>query len=108
MKRRTVAAAIVALAMPVSLVGALPTVGLSPGVAAAATGDAQFVAVASSAADYSGLKADVQRAGGRVVREMPEIQTMVVRAASSAKSQLASSRYASSVVHRPRRRGRAA
>ena len=97
MRRKTVAAALVAIALPVSMVGVMPMVGLSTGVAGAATGDDQFVAVASSAADYNGLKADLQRAGGRVVREMPQIQAVVVRAPRASESQLRASSNAAAV-----------
>lgn len=98
MKRRTVAVAIAAIALPVSMVGVMPAVSAAPGTAATSSGDAQLVAMATSAASYSGLKADVQRAGGRVVREMPEIQTMVVRGPQAVKNQLRASRNASGVV----------
>jgi hypothetical protein len=54
--------------------------------------------VASSDADYGGLRSDVQKAGGRIVREMPEIQTLVVRAPKDAKGKMAASKHASAVA----------
>ena len=69
-----------AITLPIGLAVVVPSVGAassrpaqtSVNAQAAAAGDGQFVAVANSDADYAGLKADVQRAGGRVVKEMPE------------------------------------
>jgi subtilisin family serine protease len=79
--------------MPASL-GVAPSVHAAPAQGA----DEQFVAVASSSADYNGLKADIQTAGGRVVREMPEIDTLVVRAPKAAKNRFATSKHAAAVA----------
>jgi len=65
---------------------------------AAAASDGQFVAVAASDADYVGLKADVQAAGGRVVREMPAVGTLVVKAPKAAKARMAASVHAAGVA----------
>ena len=79
---------------------------------AAAAGDGQFVAVAASDADYAGLKADVEAAGGSVVREMPQVGTLVVKAPKAAKARMAASIHAAARgvgphrVHRAARRRR--
>ena len=59
---------------------------MSVNAQATAAGDGQFVAVAASDADYAALKADVEAAGGRVVREMPQVGTLVVKAPKAAKA----------------------
>ena len=70
--------------------GAAESTGTDVGqrVQAAAAGDGQapFVAVAASDADYAGLKADVEAAGGRVVQEMPQVGTLVVKAPKAARA----------------------
>jgi hypothetical protein len=92
-----------ALAVPLSMVIVVPAASAAPKAPAAppapsSSGDGQFMAVAASDADYSGLKADVQNAGGHVLKELPEIQTMVVRAPKSAKAKMAASRHAAAVA----------
>jgi hypothetical protein len=88
-----------AITLPIGLAVVVLSVGAftrpaqtSVNAQAAAAGDGQFVAVAASDADYAGLKADVEAAGGRVVREMPQVGTLVVKAPKAAKAQAASIR----------------
>src|SRR5664279_1527999 len=41
-------------------------------------GFGRWLVVAKSSADYAGLKADVLAGGGRILREIPDIDTLVV------------------------------
>ena len=95
MRKRKLAIAALAVALPATLAAVVPAAGAAP---KAPAGDGQFVAVANSDADYSGLKADLQKAGARVVREMPEVQALVARAPKAAKSKLAASVHAAGVA----------
>jgi len=97
MRTRKLAIAALAVAVPASLAAVVPAAGAAP-KSPAPSGDVQYLAVANSDADYSGLKADVQQAGGRVVQEIPVVQAVVVRAPKSAKGKLASSSHASGVA----------
>jgi len=101
--KRTMAAC--AITLPIGLAVVVPSVGASSRPAqtsvnaqATAAGDGQFVAVAASDADYAGLKADVEAAGGRVVREMPQVGTLVVKAPKAAKVRMAASIHAAGVA----------
>lgn len=94
-----------AITLPIGLAVVVPSVGASSRPAqtsvnaqATAAGDGQFVAVAASDADYAGLKADVEAAGGRVVREMPQVGTLVVKAPKAAKARMAASIHAAGVA----------
>ena len=94
-----------AITLPIGLAVVVPSVGASSRPAqtsvnaqAAAVGDGQFVAVAASDADYAGLKADVEAAGGRVVRELPAVGTIVVKAPKAAKARMAASVHAAGVA----------
>ena len=94
-----------AITLPIGLAVVVPSVGASSRPAqtsvnaeAAAVGDGQFVAVAASDADYAGLKADVEAAGGRVVRELPVVGTLVVKAPKAAKARMAASVHAAGVA----------
>jgi subtilisin family serine protease len=101
--RAKVLAVAAAVAVPLSMVTVVPAASAAPKAPATppaptASGDGQFMAVAASDADYAGLKADVQNAGGRVLKEMPEIQTVVVKAPKAAKAKLAASTHAAAVA----------
>jgi subtilisin family serine protease len=94
-----------AITLPIGLAVVEPSVGASSRPAqtsvnaqAAAAGDGQFVAVAATEADYAGLKADVEAAGGRVVRELPAVATLVVKAPKAAKARMAASVHAAGVA----------
>ena len=65
---------------------------------AVAAGDGQFVAVAASDADYAGLKADVEAAGGRAWGEKLLAGTLVVKAPKAAKARMAASVHAAGVA----------
>lgn len=97
MKPRKLAIAVVMLTVPAALAVVGSTASAAPR-GQAAQGDERFMAVAASDTDYAGLKADVQKAGGRIVREMPEIGTVVVRAPRSAKSKMAASQHSAGVM----------
>ncbi len=101
--RAKVLAVAAAVAVPLSVVIVVPAASAASKAPATppaptASGDGQFMAVAATDADYAGLKADVQTAGGRVLKEMPEIQTMVVKAPKAAKAKLAASKHAAAVA----------
>jgi subtilisin family serine protease len=97
MRKTKLAIAVLAAAVPASFAAVVPPASAAP-KGPAPSGDGQYVAVANSDADYSGLKADVQKAGGRIVKEMPEVQALVVRAPKAAKGELAASSHASGVA----------
>ena len=98
MGKTKLAVAALAVALPVSWVAAVPPAGAAPKKPAVEAESDQYLAVAHSAADYAGLRADVQRAGGRVVKEMPEVDTLVVRAPEAARTRLAASVHAAGVA----------
>src|SRR4249919_1579451 len=94
-----------AITLPIGLEVVVPSVGAtsrpaqtSVNAQAAAAGDGQFVAVAASDADYAGPKSDVEAAGGRVVREMPQVGTLVVKAPKAARARMAASIHAAGVA----------
>ena len=94
-----------AISLPIAMAFVVPTVGASTRPAqtsinaqAEAAADGQFVAVAASEADYAGLKADVEAAGGHVVRELPQVGTLVVKAPRSAKAKMEASVHAAGVA----------
>jgi len=98
MGKRKVAVAALAVAFPMSLAAVVPAAGASPRTPAIEADQDQYLAVATSPADYAGLKADVQRAGGHVVKEMPEIDSVVVRAPTTTRSRLAASVHAAGIA----------
>jgi hypothetical protein len=98
MSPRKLAIVALAVALPASLAAVIPSATAAPKAPTAAPGDDQFIAVAKGHADYAGLKTDVQAAGGRVVREMPEIDTLVIKAPKAAKSAMAASPHAAGVA----------
>ncbi|HEX2911867.1 MAG TPA: S8 family serine peptidase [Chloroflexia bacterium] len=59
--------------------------------------DGRYILSAKSDADYDGLKQDVVRSGGKIVKDMPEIDMLVVSAPASAKQAMASSQHASGI-----------
>ncbi len=98
MRPRKLVMAATAITLSLLLVALTSTASAAPRPRQSPPGEDQFLAVANSQADYSGLKVDVQNSGGRVVREMPEIGTLVVQAPSDAKGRLASSSHAAGVA----------
>jgi lantibiotic leader peptide-processing serine protease len=97
MRTRKLAIVAVAVALSASLAAVIPT-GAAALRGPATPAESRFVAVATSAADYTGLKADVRKAGGHVVSELPELAALVVRAPKSAKGKLAASKHAAGVA----------
>ena len=83
----------------VSILAALLTgLAVCPKHATAAPPDKRYIAVANSDADYVGLRNDVIRAGGRVIREIPAIQMLVATAPDTFKAVMASSTHAKAVA----------
>jgi subtilisin family serine protease len=97
MRKRKWAIAALAVAVPASFTTVVPAAVAAP-KSPAPSGDGRYLAVANSDADYGGLKADVRKAGGLVVEEMPEVKALVVRAPKSAKSKLEASSHAAGVA----------
>ena len=60
-------------------------------------GFGRWLVVAKSSADYAGLKADVLARGGRILREIPDIDTLVVAGGTDVQA-LASDSHASGVA----------
>ncbi len=58
----------------------------------------RLMVVAKSDADFNALRSDVERMGGKVVGELPQVQTLVVVAPGSFKGQIASSSHAKAAV----------
>src|SRR5262245_45074472 len=73
------------------MVAAAPT-------AEAANGRDRFIVVAKSDADYDALRADVERAGGSVVKDIRDSGLLVVTGASSLKSKIQSNARAKAVA----------
>jgi subtilisin family serine protease len=57
----------------------------------------RWILVAKSAGDYSGLRADITAAGGRILNELPDIDTFVVAGGSNLRN-LSSDAHASGVA----------
>jgi subtilisin family serine protease len=85
--RNLVRGAIVATTLAV-LAAMLP--GTS--VAAPNGGSQRYLVVARSGADYGALRAKAVREGARVLRDIPQLKTLVVRGSASARSSLAADR----------------
>jgi subtilisin family serine protease len=58
----------------------------------------RFLVVAKSRADYGALKAKAVRSGAKVVREVPQLGTLVVQAPAAARSSIAADSHASAVA----------
>jgi hypothetical protein len=58
----------------------------------------RYVVVAKSRADYGALKANAVRSGAKIVREVPQLGSLVVNASAAARSSLAADRHASAVA----------
>jgi subtilisin family serine protease len=74
---------------------------VAPSIALAAPpgpDDERYIVVAKSDADYDSLRAEVQQRGGRVVKEMREVGTLVVLGPKSLKGQIASSIHSQGVA----------
>jgi subtilisin family serine protease len=90
---------LVALLLLSALV-ALPVgaVGRPAQVLSAQGGRERFVVLAKSSADLAGLRADVGRAGGTIVRDLAQVNALVVVAPSSFKGQIGTSPRLSAVA----------
>ena len=78
----------------------ISAVGVAPAVADAPHHVGSFgrwLVVARSSADFASLRADVLAAGGRILRELPDIDTLVVAGAANVQA-LASDSHASAVA----------
>src|SRR6266511_4840379 len=58
----------------------------------------RFLVVAKSRADYGALKAKAVRSGAKVVREVPQLGTLVVQTPAAARSSIAADSHASAVA----------
>jgi hypothetical protein len=76
---------------------------LSPGASFASPtrsdkASGRLLVVAKSRADYGALKATAVRSGAKVVREVPQLGTLVVQASAAARSSIAADSHAAAVV----------
>jgi subtilisin family serine protease len=85
MRVRNVARGVVLATILAVLAAMLP--GTS--VAAPSGGSGRYLVVARSAADYGALRAKAVREGARVLRDIPQLNALVVRGSGSARSRLA-------------------
>jgi subtilisin family serine protease len=88
MKVRTVVRALVVATVLGMLAATLPQLA----AAAPERGSGRYLVRARSAADYAGLRAKAVEAGARVLRDLPQLRTMVVAAPAAARSRLAADR----------------
>ncbi len=70
----------------------------NPAAAAPPPPGQRFILVAKSDADFDALRADAMRAGGKILREMRELQTLIVSAPRSFKDQIRPSLHAQGVA----------
>jgi len=87
-------AAVATAVVIISAVGVAPAVAAGPNHFA---GFGRWLVVAKSSADYGSLKADVLAAGGRILRELPDIDTLVVAGGANVQA-LAGDSHASAVA----------
>jgi subtilisin family serine protease len=87
MHRRSVlrGTAVLAAVTVLAALLAAPSLAAQP----SAAGSGRYLVLARSAADLSGLRAKAVGAGARVVRQLPQINAMVVEASAGARGQLA-------------------
>src|SRR5688500_16828196 len=84
------------VAAVVTVLLAMAALLVAPSSAAPSTqgGSGRYLVRARSAADLQGLRARAVAEGARVVRTIPQINTMVVKASAAAKGRLAADRRA--------------
>ena len=94
MKVRT-ALRVLVIATILAMLGAL-----LPQLASAAPKGAsdRYLVRARSSADYAGLRAEAVQSGARVLRDLPQLHMMVVRASAAAHSSIAADRRAAGVA----------
>jgi hypothetical protein len=68
------------------------------GAAAPKSESGRYLVRARSAADYAGLRAKAVNEGARVLRDMPQLRTMVLRAPAAARRSLTADRRALGVA----------
>jgi lantibiotic leader peptide-processing serine protease len=88
------------LALASAAVLIVSAAAVAPSVAAAGPahpGANRWILVAKSAQDFSGLRADISAAGGRIINELPDIDTFVVTGGSSLRN-LSSDAHAAAVA----------
>src|SRR5215217_863402 len=85
MKVRTVVRTLVVATVLGMLAAMLPQLA----TAAPEKGSGRYLVRARSAADYAALRAKAVKAGARVVRDLPQVKTMVVQAPAAARTSLA-------------------
>jgi subtilisin family serine protease len=88
MKVRTVLRALVVTTILAVLAALLPQMA----VAAPEKASGRYLVKARSAADYAGLRAKAVKEGARVLRDLKQVNTMVVRAPAAARTSLAADR----------------
>jgi len=87
MRVRKVARGMVLATTLAVLAAMLP--GTSVAAPSAGGGTGRYLVVAKSAADYRGLRAKAVQQGARVLRDLPQLKTLVVRGSGSARNSLA-------------------
>ena len=88
MKVRTVLRALVVTTILAVLAALLPQMA----AAAPEKASGRYLVKARSAADYAGLRAKAVQQGARVLRDLKQLNTMVVSAPAAARSSLAADR----------------
>jgi lantibiotic leader peptide-processing serine protease len=94
MRVRSVLRGLVVATILAMLAALLPQLAL----AAPEQSSGRYLVRARSAADYAGLRAKAVQAGARVLRDLPQLQMMVVNAPAAARSSLAADRRALGVA----------
>jgi hypothetical protein len=94
MKVRTVLRGLVIATVLGMLAALLPQMG----AAAPKSDSGRYLVRARSSADYAGLRAKAVKDGARVLRDMPQLRTMVLRAPAAARRSLAADRRALGVA----------
>jgi hypothetical protein len=94
MRVRTVLRALVVTTILAVLAALLPQMA----VAAPEKASGRFLVKARSAADYAGLRAKAVKEGARVLRDLRQVNTMVVRAPAAARTSLAADRRTAAIA----------
>jgi hypothetical protein len=94
MKVRTVLRALVVTTILAMLAALLPQMA----AAAPEKASGRYLVKARSAADYAGLRAKAVKEGARVVRDLRQVNTMVLRAPAAARNSLAADRRTAGIA----------
>jgi lantibiotic leader peptide-processing serine protease len=84
------ARSVVRVAVVLAVLAVLAAMVQGTSFAASKGGSGRFLVVAKNSADYNALRVKALRGGAKVVRDIPQIGTLVVRGSSSVRSSLAS------------------